>query len=191
MGPPHLRRIPLQTLKTNRATNRGSHPPPGAVFRALAENPPGTVAQASKPAVSQVSKPAHAGTFPRARVGRRLAELSVFAKVGAVRTRASVSLPSVRNGGVGRGEEALRHGEIVRSSGAPLSPTLSPFVPHGARETDALLVAAVPAHTFATIDRSRRYSRWGNPRYREGRTPLRKSGLDIEAPDIRRNRMHH
>ena len=29
-------------------------------------------------------------------------------------------------------------GETVRMGGAPLSPTLSPFVPHGARETDAL-----------------------------------------------------
>ena len=78
--------------------------------------------------------------------------VSVFAKVRAVRTVFSVSLSSVRNGGEGRGEEALRNGDPVRVGGAPLSPTLSPFVPHGARETDALLVAAVPALTFATTD---------------------------------------
>ena len=36
-------------------------------------------------------------------------EISVFAKVRAVRTGASVSLSSVRNGGEGRGEEALRN----------------------------------------------------------------------------------
>ena len=76
---------------------------------------------------------------------------SVFANVCAVRTLPSVSLSAVWNGGEGRGEEALRHAENIRSIGAPLSPTLSPFVPHGARETDALFVAADAAHTFATI----------------------------------------
>ena len=81
--------------------------------------------------------------------------VSVFAQVRAVRTVASGSLSSVRNGGEGWGEEALRHGETVRHSGAPLSPALSPFVPHGERETDALLVAAVAARTFATIDTRR------------------------------------
>ena len=79
-----------------------------------------------------------------------LSAVSVFANVRAVGTVTSVSLSSVRNGGEGRGEEALRHVETVGNSGAPLSPTLSPFVPHGARETDALLVAAVPARTFTT-----------------------------------------
>ena len=77
----------------------------------------------------------------------------IFAKVRAVRTGASGSLSSVRNGGEGWGEEVLRNGDTVRVAGAPLSPTLSPFVPHGEREMDALLMAAVPAQTFATIDR--------------------------------------
>ena len=52
----------------------------------------------------------------------------------------------------GRGEEALGKGDTVGMGGAPLSPALSPFVPHGARETDALLVTAIPARTFATIN---------------------------------------
>ena len=77
---------------------------------------------------------------------------AVFANVRAVRTLPSVSLSAVWNGGEGRGEEALRHAENIRSIGAPLSPTLSPFVPHGARETDALFVAAAFAHMFATMD---------------------------------------
>ncbi len=68
----------------------------------------------------------------------------------------SGSLSSVRNGGEGWGEEALRTGETVWMGGAPLSPTLYPFVPHGARETEALLVAAVSARTFATTGRSQR-----------------------------------
>ena len=89
-----------------------------------------------KSAIQQVGKPA----------------LSVFAEVRAVRTGASGSLSSVRNGGEGWGEEALRNGDMVRMGGAPLSPTLSPFVPHGERETDALLVVAVSAQTFATAD---------------------------------------
>ena len=63
--------------------------------------------------------------------------------MGAVRTVASASLSSVRNGGEGRGEEALRHGETVHHGGAPLSPTLSPFVPHGARETGALFSSVI------------------------------------------------
>ena len=61
-------------------------------------------------------------------------------------------LRSERRRGAGRGGApqgwAARHGE------APLSPALSPFVPHGARETEALLVSAGPARTFATIDRN-------------------------------------
>ncbi|GDY21331.1 hypothetical protein LBMAG56_26770 [Verrucomicrobiota bacterium] len=60
---------------------------------------------------------------------------------------ASGSLSSVRNGGEGRGEEALRHGcETACRDGAPLSPALSPFVPHGARETEALLAAVDKTH---------------------------------------------
>ena len=62
----------------------------------------------------------------------------------------SVSRPSVRDGGEGRGEEALRNDDTARQGGAPLSP----FVPHGARETDALLVVAISARTFATIVKS-------------------------------------
>ncbi|GDY22691.1 hypothetical protein LBMAG56_40380 [Verrucomicrobiota bacterium] len=86
-------------------------------------------------------------------------QLSVFAKVRAVRTGGSVSLSSVRNGGSvslssvrnggeGRGEEALYHDDTSRKGGAPLSP----FVPHGARETDALLITKAPARTFASTD---------------------------------------
>ena len=86
------------------------------------------------------------------------ARLSVVAKVRAVRTGASGSLASVRNGGEGWGEEALRNCDTVRMDGAPLSPALSPFVPHGARETDALLVTAVLARTFATTDIPKRFS---------------------------------
>ena len=78
--------------------------------------------------------------------------VSVVAEVRAVRTVAPVSLSSVRNGGEGRGEEELRNGDTVRVDGSPLSPALSPFVPHGAREPDALLVTAVPARTFARTD---------------------------------------
>ena len=51
--------------------------------------------------------------------------------------------------------EALCNGDTVRMDGAPLSPTLSPFVPHGERETEVLLVAAVAAHPFVTIGRAR------------------------------------
>ena len=80
------------------------------------------------------------------------ANVSITAKVRAVHPETSGSLSSVRNGGEGWGEEALRHGDTVRMGGAPLSPTLSPLVPRGARETDALLVAAISARTFATID---------------------------------------
>ena len=83
---------------------------------------------------------------------RAIVPLSVVAKVRALRTGASVSLSSVRNGGEGWGEEALRNDDPVGMGGAPLSPALSPFVPHGARETDALLVTTVPARTFATTD---------------------------------------
>ncbi len=75
--------------------------------------------------------------------------MPVFAKVRAVRTAPSVSLSSVRNGGEGWGEEALRNGETVRMGGAPLYPALSPFVPHEARETDALLIPPIPARTLA------------------------------------------
>ena len=46
----------------------------------------------------------------------------------------------------------LRNGETARTGGAPRSPTLSPFVPHGAREPDALLDAAISARSFATIE---------------------------------------
>ena len=77
--------------------------------------------------------------------------LSAFVKIRAFHTGASASLSSVRNGGEGRGEEALRFGETGRNSGPPLSPSFSLFVPHGARETDALLVSEVPARIFATI----------------------------------------
>ena len=74
---------------------------------------------------------------------------------GSCRThRDRDSLSSVRNGGEGWGEEALRHGEAVRKSGAPLSPTLSPFVPHGAREADVPLVTMITARTITTIHRS-------------------------------------
>ena len=41
------------------------------------------------------------------------------------------------------GEAVLCHRESLASFGAPLAPALSPFVPHGAREPDALLGAAV------------------------------------------------
>ena len=44
--------------------------------------------------------------------------------------------------------------ELVRLGGAPFSPALSPFVPHGARETDAPLVMAVPEKAFALSHRS-------------------------------------
>ncbi|GDY22431.1 hypothetical protein LBMAG56_37780 [Verrucomicrobiota bacterium] len=70
-------------------------------------------------------------------------------------TRPTGSLASVRNGGEGWGEESLRMGDTVRLGGAPLSPALSPFVPHGARETDALLVTVAPAGTFAAIGTGR------------------------------------
>ena len=80
--------------------------------------------------------------------------ITVIGKIRGVRTVPPVSLSSVRNGGEGRGEEALHNGGIVGKSGAPLSPALSPFVPHGARETDAPLTTTVPARTFATIDRT-------------------------------------
>ena len=69
---------------------------------------------------------------------------SVFPKGRAIGTVTSDSLSSVRNGGKGRGEETLRHGATVGKCGAPLSP----FVPHGEREADALLIAAV-AHTLS------------------------------------------
>ena len=82
----------------------------------------------------------------------RTTVIAILAKVRADRTGTSVSHSSVRNGGEGRGEEALRNAGAVRISEAPLSPALSPFVPHGARETDALLVTTVPARNFATID---------------------------------------
>ena len=85
--------------------------------------------------------------------------LLVFANVRAVCTGASVSLSSVRNGGEGWGEEALRKDDSVRVGGAPLSPALSPFVPHGARETDALLVTMAPARTFAAIGTGRQSRR--------------------------------
>ena len=65
--------------------------------------------------------------------------LSGIAKVRAVRTGASASLSSVRNGGEGRGEEAHRNVETVGKGGAPLSPV----VPHGARETEAPLMSTV------------------------------------------------
>ena len=68
-----------------------------------------------------------------------------MARVRAVRTGVSGSLSSVRNGGEGWGEEALRSGETAGKGKAPRSPTLSPFVPHGARETDALLAHAEDA----------------------------------------------
>ena len=51
--------------------------------------------------------------------------VSVFAKVRAVRTRASGSLSSVRNGGEGRGEEALRNRDTVRMGRHP-SPRPAP-----------------------------------------------------------------
>ena len=66
----------------------------------------------------------------------RQRRLSDVAKVGALRTKVSVSLSSVRNGGEGRGEEALCNAGAARNGVAPLSPALSPFVPHGARETE-------------------------------------------------------
>ena len=59
-------------------------------------------------------------------------------------------LRSERRRGAGRGGAphwwSARHGE------APLSPALSPFVPHGARETEALLVTGAAARTSATIN---------------------------------------
>ena len=84
--------------------------------------------------------------------------VSVIAKVRAVCTGTSVSLSSVRNGGEGWGEEALRHGDTVGMGGAPLSPALSPFVPHGERETAALLVTAASARNFATTGIRERHS---------------------------------
>ena len=59
-------------------------------------------------------------------------------------------LRSERRRGSGRG--GAPQGWAARKGEAPLSPALSPFVPHGARETNALLVTAVPARTFATIE---------------------------------------
>ena len=60
-------------------------------------------------------------------------------------------LRSERRRGAGRG--GAPHGWSVRNGEAPLSPALSPFVPHGARETDAVLVRAVSARIPATSDR--------------------------------------
>ena len=77
----------------------------------------------------------------------------------ADRSGSSVSLSSVRNGGEGWGEEALCNDDPVGMGGAPLSPALSPFVPHGERESDPLLVASVAAHTLATIDSNKDGSR--------------------------------
>ena len=103
----------------------------------------------------------------RRRAGDRRAlpsgfSVSVVAKDRAVRIVASGSLASVWNGGEGRGEETLRTGETICMGWATLSPPLSPFVPHGARETDALLVTTVPARTFAAVGRARLSSarRW-------------------------------
>ena len=62
--------------------------------------------------------------------------LAIVGKVRAVRTVVSGSRASVRNGGEGWGEEARRKGDTVRKGGAPLSPVLSPVVPHGAREKE-------------------------------------------------------
>ena len=71
------------------------------------------------------------GVPPGPETNRRR-ELSTHAKARAVRTETSVSLSSVRNGGEGRGEEALCNAGAARRGEAPLSP----FVPHGARETE-------------------------------------------------------
>ena len=68
------------------------------------------------------------------------------------RIRASVSLAFVRNGGEGPGEEVLRHAETIGKIRAPLSQALAPFGPHGARETDALVLPAAPTRAFATTD---------------------------------------
>ena len=72
---------------------------------------------------------------------------------GSSRLHRGLRLPrlrSERRRGLGRGGApqswAARHGE------APLSPSLSPFVPHGARETEALFVTTVLAQTLAAID---------------------------------------
>ena len=85
--------------------------------------------------------------------------LAIVGKVRAVRTVVSGSRASVRNGGEGWGEEALRKGDTVCMGGAPLSPALSPFVPHGPREMDALLVTVAPARTFAAIGAGRQSRR--------------------------------
>ncbi len=69
-------------------------------------------------------------------------------------------LRSERRRGAGRG--GALHRWTARNGEAPLSPSLAPFVPHGARETDALLSPTVPARTIATIDScaiSRRFLR--------------------------------
>ena len=57
-------------------------------------------------------------------------------------------LRSERRRGSGRG--GAPKWWAARKCEAPLSPTLSPFVPHGARETDAPLIPTVPVRTFAT-----------------------------------------
>ena len=60
-------------------------------------------------------------------------------------------LRSERRRGPGRG--GARHGGAAHNGEAPLSPALSPFVPHGARETDAQLFTAVSERIFATINK--------------------------------------
>ncbi len=80
----------------------------------------------------------------------------IIFKLGARlwRPHQGLRLPRLRSErwrGLGRG--GAPQGWNDRKGQAPLSPALSPFVPHGARETDALLVTAFWARTFATIDR--------------------------------------
>ena len=75
---------------------------------------------------------------------------------------------------MGRG--GAPHGWAARHVEAPLSP----FVPHGERETDAFLVTAVPARTFATIDshKERKGTEGAHPRTAPGvARPSRRAGV--------------
>lgn len=65
---------------------------------------------------------------------------------------AFVPLSFVRNEGEGWGEEALSRVRRLATVKHPSPRPPSPLVPHGERETDALLVTAAPARNFATID---------------------------------------
>ena len=94
-------------------------------------------------------------------------------------------LRSERRRGPGRG--GARHWRDGSNLRAPLSPTLSPFVPHGEREPDALFVPAVPARTFVT---SNIHGDFDFPRnMAELRTPLLRLAFCRATPSIRAQRL--